>query len=1350
MNTAPAIRPAFLFLRRALLSTLALFLTAGVLRAGVVLTGGGLTLVEEGGSIATGNLAATGTAFAKDLLPGFPAHTIAHLNDQTFGNSNSWIGDSVGTFAGVSFGATPVPVYSIAFGRDNTGGFTDRTFGTYTLQYTTVANPSASTPDASWTTIGTLDYQSVGGTNFAFPSRRHRFTFNAVAATGIRLLVPSGGLATGTCIDELEAYSKIIVTTTADSGAGSLRQAILDAATNPDPDTITFAPALSGQTIALASEIAMNMDNVGDVTIDATSLPAGLTLSGGGAHRILSVTKTGATFGSVALKGLTFTGGFTTGAYPTGYGGAIFNSVTMTLTQCTLSGNSATGGGAIENSGGTMTLTQCTFSGNSAGTDGGAVENQGATLTVTHCTLSGNSATRGGAIHSENAALTLTNSIVAGNTAPTGPDINSNSGGSSNINPTGMNLIGNLSRSFLTAGPNVTVAAPLLAPFGDYGGPTKTFALLAGSPALNAAVGSTVTTDQRGFPIVGTPDIGAFEFGGVIMVTTNANSGPGSLRTAIANAAAIPGADIINLDPALTGQTITLVGEIVVNDTAGVTIDTTGLAAGITLDATASGSRIFSVSSGTSLTLNGLTLTGGIGLGATANNRGGAIYNEGTLAVARCTFSGNTADNDGGAITNLATLALTDCTLSGNSATNSGGAVSSGIGSAATFTRCTFSGNVANAFGGGGGAINHASGALSLTLTHCTFTLNANNGGPSSGGGAIRNRGANLTLNYCLLAGNILTGGNGTGPDLNSTVAYTLGGANLIQTAATGGGIATGPAPITTAPSLGALASNGGPTKTHALLTGSAGIDAATGSTATVDQRGLPVLATPDLGAFEFGYSLNVNSVADSGPGSLRVATVYAAFLPGADTITFDLTLSGQTITLASEIAMNMDNVGDVTIDASSLPAGLTLSGGGTSRILSVRKTGTTFGTVTLKSVTLTGGNGAGAFFNGNGGAIYNFGTLTLIQCILSGNSSSFHGGAIYHHGSALTLTQCTLSGNSAPNNGFNGGAIYNLTPLALTQSTLSGNSARSSGGAIYNKNTATLTQCTLFGNSAQSAGGAIVNEGPVLTLTQCTLSGNSANIGGGAIFYYNPLTLTNSIVAGNTAPTGPDINRITGFITANGMNLIGNLSDSFLTAGPNVTVAAPLLAPLGNYGGPTQTMALRPGSPARDAAVGSTVTTDQRGLLIVGTPDVGAYEAGTINSFATWSWETFGSPLTFGSDDENDGAINGLEYATRRDPFAGDNPISPTLAPNGLGGFTFQFRYQKDARDLRYIVQRSSNLALPDGGWVEIYRYDSSTGGIIETGVTGDENAATQFITLTDPTLGSRMFWRLRVEQVP
>ena len=140
----------------------------------------------------------------------------------------------------MSFGGTAVQVSSIAFGRDNNGAFTDRALGTYTLQYTTQPNPTNAT--TAWTTIGTLNYQSAGGTNFAFPSKRHRYFFTPVTATGIRLLMPSEA----NCIDELEAYSSIVITTTAGSGAGSLRQAILDAAVASGPTHISFAPALSG------------------------------------------------------------------------------------------------------------------------------------------------------------------------------------------------------------------------------------------------------------------------------------------------------------------------------------------------------------------------------------------------------------------------------------------------------------------------------------------------------------------------------------------------------------------------------------------------------------------------------------------------------------------------------------------------------------------------------------------------------------------------------------------------------------------------------------------------------------------------------------------------------------------------------------------------------------------------------------------------------------------------------------------------------------------------------------------------------------------------------------------------
>ena len=172
---------------------------------GLVLTGGGLTLLEEGGTFRPGNVAPAGTAFAKDVLPGHDAHSIPHLNDAAFGNASSWIANSQNSFAGISLGAATVRVNEFAFGRDNAGIFPDRCLTRYTLQFTTAPNPTAATPDASWSTIGTLDYFSAGGANFAEPARRHRYSFTPVMATGLRLVA----VASNTAMDEIEIYPQV-------------------------------------------------------------------------------------------------------------------------------------------------------------------------------------------------------------------------------------------------------------------------------------------------------------------------------------------------------------------------------------------------------------------------------------------------------------------------------------------------------------------------------------------------------------------------------------------------------------------------------------------------------------------------------------------------------------------------------------------------------------------------------------------------------------------------------------------------------------------------------------------------------------------------------------------------------------------------------------------------------------------------------------------------------------------------------------------------------------------------------------------------------------------------------------
>ena len=199
-----------------------------------------------------------------------------------------------------------------------------------------------------------------------------------------------------------------------------------------------------------------------------------------------------------------------------------------TLTDCTISGNSAGGGGGLFNNGnGTMTIADCTISGNIANArHGGGLFDYG-TAVLTNCTVSGNSASAGGGLYADNGGLTLTGSIVAGNVSlipAAGPYSDIVSGGSSLTGS--YNLIGIGGGGYFRDGVdgNIVLTSLVglgLAPLGDYGGATQTMALLPGSPAIG--VGTTpsgMTADQRGLPLdAPNPDIGAFQSQGFTLAT---------------------------------------------------------------------------------------------------------------------------------------------------------------------------------------------------------------------------------------------------------------------------------------------------------------------------------------------------------------------------------------------------------------------------------------------------------------------------------------------------------------------------------------------------------------------------------------------------------------------------------------------------------------------------------------------------------------------------------------------------------------------------------------------------------------------------------------------------------------
>ena len=625
---------------------------------------------------------------------------------------------------------------------------------------------------------------------------------------------------------------------------------------------------------------------------------------------------------------------------------------------------------------------------------------------------------------------------------------------------------------------------------------------------------------------------------------------------------------------------------------------------------------------GPALNLTGCTISNN-----TATQAGGGLWlyasSSGVAALTNCTVSGNTAGADGGGVENYTGVAkLTNCTISANIAAGVGGGLTNNYGnSTASLTNCTVTGNTAD---GGGGLYNGGT----VSVTSCTITANS---GGAKGGGGLFNIKSPATLTDTIVAGNT----NGSQPPGASDIAGGIsvsGTFNLIGTGGSGGltnGV-NGNIVGATNPGLAKLGFYGGSTQTMALLPGSVAIGAGTvASAVTTDQRGLPLDSPPDIGAFQVQsgpLAWQVNTTADGAPGQLdlRGAVNLADVLPGGHTITFDPSVfaTAQTITLTKGQLELINTGGTQTITGPA--AGVTVSGGGNSRVFQVDAgvtasfSGLTIaggqadrggGLLNMGNATLTNCTLTGSKASKTGGGLANYATVTLANCTISGNTS---GGGLANFGTA-TLTNSTVSKNSATNGG---GLLCNGT-MTLTNCTVSGNTASKNGGGLANYGTVTLTNCTVSGNSAQSGGG-LLSIG-TMTLTNCTVSGNSASSGGGLENRSGKATLIDTIVARNTNLAKPaGASDIAGATAVSGeSNLIGTGGSGGLTNGVNgniVGVADPDLGSLGPYGGPTHTMALLPGS----AAIGkgtplSGVTTDQRGLPRGTLTDIGAFQTSLV-----------------------------------------------------------------------------------------------------------------------------------------
>ncbi|MEE9492341.1 MAG: DUF4347 domain-containing protein [Gammaproteobacteria bacterium] len=344
---------------------------------------------------------------------------------------------------------------------------------------------------------------------------------------------------------------------------------------------------------------------------------------------------------------------------------------------------------------------------------------------------------------------------------------------------------------------------------------------------------------------------------------------------------------------------------------------------------------------------------------------------------------------------------------------------------------------------------------------------------------------------------------------------------------------------------------------------------------------------------------------------SLREAIIATNNDAGqADTIilsagTYTLSISGINENFAATGDLNIRD--DLIITGADASATI-IDGGGIDRVIEARS-GVT---LTMNDVTVTGGSTSSL---GGGIDVQASAQLNLNRVSVTGNQAA-NGAGISNRGT-INLTDVAIS-NNGDGTTVIGGGVWNQGAATLDRVTLNENRA-DSGAGIFNDSTATslaLTNVTVSGNTATVSGGGLYTNSAA-TIYSSTFTLNTADTGGG-IHIQNPgtITLTNSIIEGNTGTT---TNKdVQGFFNSLGYNLIGDTSGGSGFIGSDLTGGSARLGTLGNYGGFGKTHLLNGGSAAIDAGtLTGAPTIDQRGtarpldsngdLLVV--IDIGAVE---------------------------------------------------------------------------------------------------------------------------------------------
>ncbi len=896
-----------------------------------------------------------------------------------------------------------------------------------------------------------------------------------------------------------------VVTSPNDDGSpGSLRQQILNAIPGAE---ITFSAITS---LNLNSEIVIDKE----LTISGSTLLS-VIIDGQNQTRIFNVTT-----GSLTLNNLSLINGSAAD------GGAIYNTGTLTMNDCTVSnsvanGASGSGGGIFNDVGGVLVINNSSLLNNIANRAGGAIEDKsgaGLAITLNNVTMDGNNAGvspalaapgNGGALHitgagsSSISSCTITDNIAA-----------LEGGGLWNGSGT-MTIVNTMISNNLAAGDMSNEG---------------------GGGVFNA--GGTV--DISGSTISGNEAAGAAGSGGGILNDLGVLT---VLNTEISGNASIRAGGGIE-DNSAAGNTLSLTDVMLMNNTTaaapgnGGGLHITGPGNSMITNCTVSGNEAALEGGGLwngsgMMTVTGSTITNNIATGAMANEGGGGIFNAGgTLEVSGSTISGNSATgaagSGGGILNDQGVLTVADTEISTNNANRAGGGIedNSVAGNTLSLTQVMLMNNTTAAAPGNGGGL-HITGSGDAMISSSTVSGNE----AALEGGGLWNGSGTMTVTQTMITDNTAAGAmanEGGGGVFNAGGTLNINGSSITGNSATGaagsgGGILN---------DMGTLTITTSQINTNTAVRAGGGIEDNSMAGNTLSLTQVMLMGNTTAAAPGNGGGLHITGPGDAVINTCSITDNEAALEGGG------LWNGSGTMTVTASMISNNTAAGAMANEG----------GGG------IFNAG---GTLSVEGSSITGNSATGAAGSG-GGILNDQGSLTVIESEINNNTAVRAGGGIEDNsvaGNTLVLTNIGLIGNTTTAAPGNGGGLHITGPgdAMITACTVTDNVAASEGGGLWNSvGLMTVSNSTISGNTASGAaadngGGGIFNNGGTLTINNTTNIANNtatgaAGSGGGLLSTVGTVTIENTNFTGNSANrAGGAIELIDGNLDFSNSTMIAN-----------------------------------------------------------------------------------------------------------------------------------------------------------------------------------------------------------------